>query len=63
MIEREVMNKKSGVTTVEHALGITSQTPKQAEPKQVLAASLQQNMLLCDGPSGRRWGGVVKLQI
>ena len=39
MIEREVMNKKSGVTSVEHALGITSQTPKQAEPKQVLATN------------------------
>ena len=39
MIEREVMNKKNGLTTVEHALGITSQTPKQAEPRQVLATN------------------------
>ncbi len=39
LIERDVVNKKSGVRTVEHALGITSQTPQQADPKQVLATN------------------------
>ncbi len=39
LIERDVVNKKSGVRTVEHALGITSQTPQQASPKQVLATN------------------------
>lgn len=39
LIERDVVNKKSGVRTVEHALGITSQTPQQADPKHVLATN------------------------
>lgn len=39
MIEREVVNKKNGITTIEHALGITSQTPQQASPTQVLATN------------------------
>jgi len=32
LIERDVVNKKSGLRSVEHALGITSQTPQQANP-------------------------------
>jgi len=39
LIERDVVNKKSGLRSVEHALGITSQTPQQASPSQVLATN------------------------
>lgn len=37
MIEREVFRKKTGVTTIESALGVTSRTPEQANPQRVLA--------------------------
>lgn len=36
MIEREVFNKKSGKTTIEHALGVTSQTSPEASALDVL---------------------------
>lgn len=36
MIEREVLNKKSGKTTIEHALGVTSQTSPEASAEDVL---------------------------
>jgi predicted transposase YbfD/YdcC len=36
-IERESINKKTGVLTHEIALGITSRTPHEASPKRVLA--------------------------
>jgi len=36
MIEREVTEKKSGKVSIEHALGITSQTPEQANAQRVL---------------------------
>ena len=36
MIEREVTIKKTGEVSIEHALGITSQPPEQADPKHVL---------------------------
>lgn len=39
MIEREVTNKKSGEILIEHALGITSQTPEQANARRVLATN------------------------
>jgi len=39
MIEREVFNKKSAVNTVERVLGITSQTPKEADAKSILATN------------------------
>lgn len=39
MIEREVFNKKSGACTVEQALGITSQTPAQADAQRVLTTN------------------------
>lgn len=39
MIEREVLHKKSGQITIEHALGITSQNPEQADAKRVLATN------------------------
>jgi hypothetical protein len=39
LIEREVLHKKSGQLTTEVALGITSHTPKQATPKNVLATN------------------------
>ena len=39
LIEREVVNKRSGLSTVETALGMTSQTPEQACPIQVLATN------------------------
>lgn len=39
LIEREVFNKKTLALTTEHALGITSQTPQQASPSQVLATN------------------------
>ena len=36
MIEREVFHKKTATLTIEHALGITSQTPQQADARRVL---------------------------
>ncbi len=36
MIEREVTNKKSGQVSIEHALGITSRLPQQADAQCVL---------------------------
>jgi predicted transposase YbfD/YdcC len=36
LIEREVVHKKSGKTTTETALGITSRPPEQATPQQIL---------------------------
>lgn len=39
MIEREVLHKKSGEITIEHALGITSRTPEQADATSVLATN------------------------
>jgi len=39
MIEREVVHKKSGVRTIETALGITSQRPDQADARGVLATN------------------------
>ena len=39
MIERESINKKTGVLTRETALGITSRTPREASPKRVLAVN------------------------
>lgn len=39
MIEREVTHKKTGEITIEQALGITSHTPEQADPKRVLATN------------------------
>ena len=36
MIERESINKKTGVTTTEIALGVTSRTPPEASPLRVL---------------------------
>jgi predicted transposase YbfD/YdcC len=37
LIERETIQKKTGVKSSESALGITSQTPGEASPQQVLA--------------------------
>ena len=39
MIEREVVHKKTGAITLEHALGMTSQTPEQADANRVLATN------------------------
>ena len=39
MIEREVTNKKSGAVSIEHALGITSRLPEQANPQRVLTTN------------------------
>ena len=39
MIERESINKKTGVPSREIALGITSRTPQEASPKRVLAVN------------------------
>ena len=39
MIERESINKKTGVQSREIALGITSRTPQEASPKRVLAVN------------------------
>ena len=39
MIEREVFNKKTGAHTVERALGITSQTPAQADAQRLLTTN------------------------
>ena len=39
LIERESIDKKTGVSSCETALGITSRTPKQASPKRVLAVN------------------------
>ena len=39
MIEREVLNKKTGELTTEQALGITSHSPQQATPQTVLATN------------------------
>lgn len=39
MIEREVVNKKSGEISIEHALGITSQAPEQADAQRVLSTN------------------------
>ena len=39
LIERESIYKKTGVSSCETALGITSRTPKQASPKRVLAVN------------------------
>jgi len=39
LIERESINKKTGVLTRETALGITSRTPREASPKRVLAVN------------------------
>lgn len=36
MIEREVTQKNTGKVSIEHALGITSQTPEHADPQRVL---------------------------
>ena len=38
-IERESFDKKTGVTSIETALGITSRTPEEASPKRVLAVN------------------------
>ena len=37
MIEREVTNKKRGKVSIEHALGITSRLPEQADAQRVLS--------------------------
>lgn len=39
MIEREVTKKKTGEVSIEHALGITSQSPQQADPQRVLTTN------------------------
>ena len=39
MIEREIVNKKSGEMSIEHALGITSQSPEQADARRVLTTN------------------------
>jgi predicted transposase YbfD/YdcC len=39
MIEREVTNKKSGEVSIEHALGITSRLPEQADAQCVLSTN------------------------
>jgi len=39
MIERESINKKTGVPSREIALGITSRTPQEASPKRILAVN------------------------
>ena len=39
MIERETINKKTGVPSREIALGITSRTPQEASPERVLAVN------------------------
>ena len=39
MIEREVTNKKSGELSIEHALGITSRPPEQADAQCVLSTN------------------------
>src|SRR6059036_3278538 len=39
LIERESIDKKTGVSSWETALGITSRTPKEASPKRVLAVN------------------------
>jgi len=39
MIERESINKKTGVPSREIALGITSRTPQEASPQRVLAVN------------------------
>lgn len=39
MIEREVVHKKTGVVTREQALGMTSQTPVQADARRVLTTN------------------------
>ncbi len=39
LIERESIDKKTGVYSRETALGITSRTPKEASPKRVLAVN------------------------
>ena len=39
MIVREVTNKKSGAVSIEHALGITSRLPEQANPQRVLTTN------------------------
>ena len=39
MIERESIDKKTGVPSREIALGITSRTPQEASPKRVLAVN------------------------
>jgi len=39
MIEREVLHKKSGEITIEHAFGVTSHTPAQADAQRVLATN------------------------
>lgn len=39
MIEREVFHKKSGKLSIEHALGVTSQSAEQADPRRVLATN------------------------
>ena len=39
MIERESINKKTGVPSREIALGITSRTPQQASPERILAVN------------------------
>jgi predicted transposase YbfD/YdcC len=38
-IERESIDKKTGVSSCETALGVTSRTPEQASPKHVLAVN------------------------
>jgi predicted transposase YbfD/YdcC len=39
LIERETLNKKTGKTTREIALGLTSRTPQDASPERVLAVN------------------------
>ncbi len=39
LIERESVDKKTGVFSLETALGITSRTPQEASPKRVLAVN------------------------
>lgn len=39
LIERKTINKKTGAVSCESALGITSQTPGEASPEQVLATN------------------------
>lgn len=39
LIERESIDKKTGVFSLETALGITSRTPQEASPKRVLAVN------------------------
>lgn len=39
LIERETLNKKTGKTTREIALGLTSRTPREASPRRVLAVN------------------------